>query len=50
MDDLTFQYHGVDCLYSLYKRNFFGHTMNKTGFDFTQLKRVVQPKKNLMEN
>ena len=39
---LSFQYQTVDCLYTLYKHQFFGHTMEEAGIVFTQLKRAVQ--------
>ena len=42
MDDLSFQYQKVDCLYTLYKHQFFGYTMDEAGLVFTQLKRAVQ--------
>ena len=42
MDDLSFQYQTVDCLYTLYKHQFFGYTMDEAGLVFTQLKRAVQ--------
>ena len=42
LDDLSFQYQTVDCLYALYKHPFFGHTMDEAGIGFTQLKRTVQ--------
>ena len=42
MDDLSFQYQTVDCLYTLYKNQFFGHTMDEAGLIFTQLRRAVQ--------
>ena len=31
LDDLSFQYQTVDCLYTLYKHQFFGHTMEEAG-------------------
>ena len=42
MDDLSVQYQRVDCLYTLYKHQFFGYTMDEAGLVFTQLKRAVQ--------
>ena len=42
MDDLSFQYQRVDCLYNLYKHQFFGYTIDEGGLVFTQLKRAVQ--------
>ena len=42
MDDLSFQYQRVDCLYNLYKHQFFGYTMDEAGLVFTQLKRALQ--------
>ena len=42
LDELSFQYQTVDCLYTLYKHQFFGHTMEEAGLVFTQLKRAVQ--------
>ena len=42
MDDLSFQYQTVDGLYTLYKHQIFGHTMDEAGLVFIQLKRVVQ--------
>ena len=42
LDDLSFQYQTVDCLYTSYKHKFFGHTMEEAGLVFTQLKRAVQ--------
>ena len=44
MDDLSFQYQRVNCLYTLYKHQFFGHTNEEAGLVFTQLKRFVQHK------
>ena len=42
MNDLSFQYQRVGCLYTLYKHQFFGYTMDEAGLVFTQLKRAVQ--------
>ena len=42
MDDLSFQYQTVDYLYTLYKHQFFVHTMDEAGLVFTQLKRAVR--------
>ena len=42
LDDLSFQYQTVDCLYTLYRHQIFGHTMEEAGLVFTQLKRAVQ--------
>ena len=42
MDDLSFQYQRVDCLYTLCKHQFFGHAMDEAGLVLTQLKRAVQ--------
>ena len=42
LEDLSFQYQTVDCLYTLYKHQFFGHTNEEAGLVFTQLKRAVQ--------
>ena len=42
MDDLSFQYQRVDCLYTLYKHQFFVYTMDEAGVVSTQLKRAVQ--------
>ena len=42
MDDLFFQYQTVDRLYTLYKHQFFGHTMDEAGLVLTQLNREVQ--------
>ena len=42
MDDFSFQYQTVDCLYTLYKYQFLGHPMDEAGLVFTQLKRPVQ--------
>ena len=42
MDDLSFQYQTEDCLYTLYKNQFFGYTMDEAGLVFTQLMRAVQ--------
>ena len=42
LDDLSLQYQTVDCLYTLYKHQFFGHTKEEAGLVFTQLKRAVQ--------
>ena len=42
MDDLSFQYQRVDCLYTLSKHQFFGYTMDEAGLVFTQLKRAVK--------
>ena len=42
MSDFSFQYQTVDCLYTLYKHQFFGHTMEEAGLVFTQLKRAVE--------
>ena len=44
MDDLSFQYQTVNCLYTLYRYQFFGQTMDEAGLVFTQLKRAVQHK------
>ena len=42
LDDLSFQYQTVDCLYTLYKHQFFRHTKEEAGLVFSQLKRGVQ--------
>ena len=42
LDDLSFHYQTVDCSYTLYKHQFFGHTKEEAGLVFTQLKRAVQ--------
>ena len=42
MDDLSFQYQTVNCLYNLYNHQFFGHTMDEARLVFTQLKGAVQ--------
>ena len=43
LDHLSFQYQTVDCLYTLYKHQIFGHTMDEAGLVFTHLRRAVQP-------
>ena len=52
LDDLSFQYQKVDCLYTLYKHQFFGHAKEEAGLVFTKLKRAVQHnwKTNLLKN
>ena len=42
MGDLSFQYQTVDCLYTLYKHQIFGHTTEEAGLVFTQLKQAVE--------
>ena len=42
MDDLSFHYQTVNCLYTLYKYQVLGHTMDEAGLVFTQLKEPVQ--------
>ena len=42
MDDLSSQYQTVDCLYTLYNHQFFGHTMDEAGIVFSQLKRALK--------
>ena len=42
MDDLYFQYQTVDYLYTLYKHQIFGHTMEEAGLVSTQLNKAVQ--------
>ena len=42
LEDLSYLYQTVDCLYSLYKHQFFGNILEKSGLVFTQLDRAVQ--------
>ena len=42
LDDLSFQYQTVDCLYTLYKYQFFGHTKEEAVLVFVQLRRALQ--------
>ena len=42
MEDLSYINQTVDCLYTLYKHQFFGNIVEKSGLVFTQLDRAVQ--------
>ena len=42
LEDLSYLYQTVDCLYTLYKHQFFGSILEESGFVFTQLDRAVQ--------
>ena len=42
LEDLSYLYQTDDCLYTLYKHQFFGNNLEKSGFVFTQLDRAVQ--------
>ena len=42
LEDLSYLYQTVDCLYTLYKHQFFGNILEESGLVFTQLDRAVQ--------
>ena len=42
LEDLSYLYQTVDCLYTLYKHQFFGNILEESGLVFTQLERAVQ--------
>ena len=42
LEDLSYLYQTVDCLYTLYKHQFFGYILEGSGLVFTQLDRAVQ--------
>ena len=42
LEDLSYLYQTVDCLYTLYKHQFFGNILEELGLVFTQLDRAVQ--------
>ena len=42
MDNLSNVYQTVDCLYTLYKHQFFGSIIEEPGVVFTQLKRAIE--------
>ena len=42
LEDLSYLYQTVDCLYTLYKHQFFGIILEESGLGFTQLDRAVQ--------
>ena len=42
LEDLSYLYQTVGCLYTLYKHEFFGNILEESGLVFTQLDRAVQ--------
>ena len=42
MENLSYVYQTVDCLYTLYKHQFFGSIIEESGEVFTQLTRAVE--------
>ena len=42
MENLSYVYQTVDCLYTLYKHQFFGSIIEESGVGFTQLTRAVE--------
>ena len=42
LEDLSYLYQTVDCLYTLSKHQFFGSVLEESGLVFTQLCRAVQ--------
>ena len=42
LQDLSYFYKAVDCLYTLYKHQFFGNILEESGLVFTQLNRAEQ--------
>ena len=42
MENLSYVYQTVDCLYTLYKHQFFGSNIEESGVVFTQLTRAVE--------
>ena len=42
LEDLSYLYPRVNCLYTLYKHQFFGNILEELGLVFTQLDRAVQ--------
>ena len=42
MENLSYVYQTVDCLYTLYKHQFFGSIIEESGVVFTQLTRAVE--------
>ena len=42
LEDLSYLYQTVDCLYTLYKHQFFGNILEESGLVFTQLDRAVK--------
>ena len=42
LEDLSYLYQTVDCLYTIYKHQFFGNIWEESGLVFTQLDRAVK--------
>ena len=42
LEDLSYLYQTVCCLYTLYKHQFFGNSLEELGLVFTQLDRALQ--------